>query len=240
MLGRWAQFLEGDVRGGGAALQRAADLFEDSGDLVRVVTPRSTAGHALVFAGLAEQGLVHVTSALELARTLGHPEGQAYSLWHLAEALAALGRGEEAAAEAAEALAMATRIGHRGWTATAWRAVGLAVQQRGELDEALQAFSNSLDVSEHLGLFACWAAARSAMVLVARGAPEVAVPLVERALGEGPPLGDYEARWAQVEVAAALGDDSAPALARDAFARMQAGGVRQGRERLLALAERSC
>jgi DNA-binding SARP family transcriptional activator/tetratricopeptide (TPR) repeat protein len=232
-----AQFLAGDVRGGGAALRQAADLFDDSGDLVRVVTPRSTAGHALVFAGLADQGLVQVTSALELARTLGHPEGQAYALWHRTEALAALGRGEEAATEAAEALTIATRIGHRGWTATAWRAVGLAAQQRGELDEALRAFRSSLEVSEHLGLFACWAAARAAMVLVSGGAPEDAGALVEQALGEGPPLGHYEARWAQVEVAAALGDASAPVLAREALRRSHAGGVRQGRARLQSVAQ---
>jgi len=231
-----AQFLDGDVRGGGAALRRAADLFEDSGDLVRLVTPRSTAGHALVFAGLAEQGLGQVTAALELARTLGHPEGQAYALWHRAEALAALGRGEEAAAEAGDALAIATRIGHRGWTATAWRAVGIAGQQRGEQDEALHAFRSSLAVSEHLGLFASWAAARAAMVLASRGAPAEAIPLVERALSEGPPLGHFEARWAQVEVAAALGDASATALAQDALGKLQAGGVLQGRERLLELA----
>jgi DNA-binding SARP family transcriptional activator len=231
-----AQFLDGDVRGGEAELRRAADLFEDSGDLVRVVTPRSTGGHALVFAGQAEQGLVQVTAALELARTLGHPEGQSYALWHSAEALVALGRGEEAAAAAGEALAIATRIGHRGWTATAWRAVGIAAQQRGELDEALHAFRSSLDLSEHLGLFASWAAARTAMVLVASGRPEEAVPLVERALRQGPPLGHYEARWAQVEVAAALGDASAPVLARDALNRLQAGGLTQGRERLMALA----
>jgi tetratricopeptide (TPR) repeat protein len=190
----------------------------------------------LVFAGDAEHGLVHVTAALELARTLGHPEGQAYALWHRAEALAALGRGEEAAAEAAEALAIATRIGHRGWTATAWRACGLAAQQRGELDRALQSFRSSLELSEHLGLFACWAAARAAIVLVSLGTPQEAVPLVERALDDGPPLGQYEARWAQVEVAAALGESDAPGLAREALRRMQEGGVRQGRERLTALA----
>ena len=230
-----AQFLDGDVRGGEAALRRAADLFEDSGDLVRVVTPRSTGGHALMFAGYAEQGLVQVSAALELARMLGHPEGQAYALWHRAETLASLGR-EEAAAEAAEALAVATRIRHRGWTATAWRAVGLAAQQSGDLEEALRAFRRSLELSEHLGLFACWAAARAALVLVSLGAPREAVPLVQRALSEGPPLGHYEARWAQVEVAAALGDVAAPVLAREALARLQTGGVRQGRERLAALA----
>lgn len=231
-----AQFLDGDVAGGEAALRLAADLFEDSGDLVHVVTPRSTSGHALVLAGSASRGLDQATAALDTARTLGHPEGQAYALWHRSEALTALDRSEEAAADAAEGLAIATRIGHRGWTATAWRAVGLAAQRRGDLDEALRAFRTSLDLSEHLGLFASWAAARSALVLVSAGRPADAVPLVERALGEGPPLGHYEARWAQAEVAAALDEPEASALARRALELMTAGGVRQGRERLEAVA----
>jgi DNA-binding SARP family transcriptional activator len=234
-----AQFLGGDVAGGEAALRLAADLFEDSGDLVHVVTPRSTSGHALVLAGSASQGLDQATAALETARTLGHPEGQAYALWHRAEALTALGRSDEAAADATEALTIATRIGHRGWSATAQRAVGLAAQQRGDLDAALDAFRASLDLSEHLGLFASWAAARSALVLVALGRPADAVPLVERALGEGPPLGHYEARWAQAEVAAALGDPDAAGLARRALDLMAAGGVRQGWERLEAMAPAS-
>ncbi len=234
-----AQFLGGDVGGGEAALRRAADLFEDSGDLVRVMTPRSTAGHALVFAGQPAPGLARVDEALGLARTLGHPEGLAYALWHRAEALVALGRGEEAVAEAAEALITATRIGHRGLTATAWRATGLAAHQLGDLDAALRAFRTSLEISEHLGLFACWAAARAAMVLVLTGAPEQALPLARRALAQGPALGHYEARWARVEVAEALGDPSAPVLAQEALSLMEAGGVVQGRDRLRRVAERS-
>ncbi len=232
-----ATFLDGDVRGGEAALRRAADLFEDSGDLVRVVTPRSTCGHALVFAGRPDQGLVQADAALDLARTLGHPEGQAYSLWHRAEALAALDRSDAAAEAAAEALDIATRIGHRGWTATAWRAVGVAAQERGDLDVALDAYRCSAEASEHLGLFASWAAARTAMVLVlTRSLPEARL-LAEQALAAGPPLGHYEARWAQVEVAAASGDPSTAALAAVALDLMDAGGVVQGRERMLALAD---
>jgi hypothetical protein len=70
------------------------------------------------------------------------------------------------------------------------------------------------------------------MVLVAQGSPTEAVPLAELALGTGPPLGHYEARWAQAEVAAALGGPDAAGLARRALALMAEGGVRQGRERL--------
>ncbi len=231
-----ARFLDGDVRGGGASLRRAADLFEDAGDLVRVVTPRSTGGHASVFEGLAPEGLAQAEAALRLARALGHPEGQTYALWHRTEALAALGRADEAAESAQEALAIATRIDHRGWTATAWRATGVAAQAGGDWEAALAAYQRSLELSDHLDLFACWARARAAMALVRLGRPDEARPLVARALLEGPPLGHHEARWAQVEVAAALGDPTAPDLAVVALTRMEIDGVVQGRSEVLAVA----
>jgi tetratricopeptide (TPR) repeat protein len=231
-----ATFLAGNIRDGGAALRRAADLFEDSGDLVRVVTPRSTSGHALVFGGRAADGLAATTDALDLARTLGHPEGQAYALWHRTEALAALGRPAEAMTDARAALAIATRLGHRGWTATSWRAVGIAAQTAGDLDEALRAFDESLAVSEHLDLFASWAAARAALVHLELGNPDLARPLVTRALATGPPLGHYEARLAQAELAVATDDPDAAAIACTALTLADDGGALQGRVRLTELA----
>ena len=230
-----ATFMDGDVKNGGDALRHVADLFEASGDLIRVVTPRSTAGHARVFGGAAGEGLPFVDSALQLARTLGHAEGQAFALWHRAETLAALGQGDEAKADAEESLAIATRIGHRGWTATAWRAVGIAAQARGDLDAALRAFRESEALSDHLALFAAWAAARSALVLVAVGRTDEAVQLVERALRENSPLAMHEVRWARAEVAAARGDADTHMLAQDALDAMEAAGVQQGAERLQEL-----
>ena len=231
-----ATFLAGDIHAGGAALRQAADLFEDSGELVRVLTPRSTSGHALVFGGRAADGLAATTAALDLARILGHPEGQAYALWHRTEALAALHRPGEAMSNAREALAIATKIGHRGWTATSWRAVGIAAQAAGDLDAALRAYLTSLDLSEHLDLFASWAAARAALVLITLGDLNPAVPLVSRALAEGPPLGHYEARLAQAELAAATEDPRAGELARAALTLADQGGAVQGRPRLADLA----
>jgi tetratricopeptide (TPR) repeat protein len=231
-----ATFLDGDIGAGGTALRQAADLFEDCGDLVRVITPRSTSGHALVFAGRPAEGLAAASAALDLARTLGHSEGQAYALWHSAEALAALGRPDKAITDAREALEIALRLGHRGWTATSWRAVGIAAQAAGDLAEGLRAFLKSLDVSEHLSLFASWAAARAALVLTERGDYDRARVLVAQALSEGPPLGHYEARLAQVELAAATGDAGTVELARAALARADSGGFAQGRDRLARLA----
>jgi tetratricopeptide (TPR) repeat protein len=231
-----ATFLAGQVGHGTQLLRRAADLFEDSGDLLRVVTPRSTAGHGLVFGGAPLDGLDLSGSALELARTLGHPEGQTYALWHCAEALAAAGRPDDALAAAEEALSIALRIGHRGWTATAYRAVGIARQAAGEATEALAAFERSLELSEHLNLFACWAAARAALVLVGLGRLDEAAQHVRRALAEGPPLGHFEARLAEVELAAACGDPATTRLAATALRIADAAGMQQDRGRLVALA----
>ncbi len=227
-----ATFLDGQVGAGTILLDRAATLFEDSGDLVHVITPRSTAGHGLVFGGRPAEGLRMTTAALELARTIGNPEGQTYSLWHTAEALAALDRGDEALDASTEALTIAARISHRGWTATAWRAIGIAHQARADPDNALDAFQHSLDVSEHLNLFASWAAARSALVLVELGQLTRAASMVEQALREGPPIGHYEGRLAEVELAAAREDPRTPALARAALDAADSAGVAQGRDRL--------
>ncbi|HKC29378.1 MAG TPA: tetratricopeptide repeat protein, partial [Jatrophihabitans sp.] len=231
-----ATFLDGRISRGVELLRRAADMFEDAGDLVHVITPRSTAGHGLVFAGEPAAGLALTKAAHELATTLGNPEGQTYALWHTAEALASLQRSDDAHAAATEALEIASRIGHRGWTATAWRALGIAQQAVGDLDAALGSFRRSLDASAHLNLFTCWAAARCALVLVALGRLDEAAPLVSRARSEGPPLGQFEARLAEVELACARGDAEVADLARSALRLADDAGMRQHRARLAALA----
>jgi len=58
---------------------------------------------------------------------------------------------------------------------------------------------------------------------------------VERALGIGPPLGHYEARLAQVELAAARCADDRAALAAAARHRAEAGGHLASVPRLAAL-----
>jgi tetratricopeptide (TPR) repeat protein len=220
-----ATFLGGRIAAGVDVFARVAQLFTDSGELLRVVTPRSTRGHGLVFLDRAGEGLDDTSEALRLARDLDAPEAQAYALWHRSEALSGLRRADEAEADAREALAIARSIDHRGWTATAYRALGIARQAGGVLDEAAAAFTASAETAgEDLTLFACWAAARRALVAIAIGRPETAEPLVERALAIGPPLGRYEARLAAVELATALGRADRAALAAAALAEARNGG----------------
>jgi len=220
-----ATFLDSDIRRGTELLDRAANLFADSGDLMRLVTPRSTRGHGLVLLDRAAEGLLDADEALEIARTLGHPEGQAYALWHRGEALAALGRAELALAAGTEALAIATRIGHRGWTATSWRTIGLAEQGAGDHPAALRAFERSLAVAEHLDLFACWAAARAALEQLQLGRVTAAGDLVRRALSTGPALGRHEARWAAAALATRYGSDGREEAVDRAIAEAVRGGA---------------
>jgi tetratricopeptide (TPR) repeat protein len=231
-----ATFLDGRVTSAIDAFDRVAELFADAGDLLRVVTPRSTRGHALVFAGRPADGLADMTAALDLAEQLGHHEGETYALWHRAEALAALGRADEAVSAAGRALAVARRIGHRGWTATALRAVGIARTAAGDLAGAEAAFASSLDVAVHLPLFASWAASRLALVKLMRGDVTGAEPLVRRAAREGPPLSRFEADLAAVEHACARGDPTAAARAASALRRAGTAGYLAHTVRLRDLA----
>jgi tetratricopeptide (TPR) repeat protein len=220
-----ATFLDGRITDGVELFGRVAQLFADSGDLLRVVTPRSTRGHGLVFADLPAAGLTETEAALRLARELDSPEGQAYALWHRSEALSGLGRTDEAEQDAHEALRIAHTTGHRGWTATAHRALGIARQTAGDLDAAARAFADSAAVAgDALTLFAAWAAARSALVAVASGSYAGAESQVARALAVGPPLGRHEARLAEVELAAACGADGVRGLAAAALVQAERDG----------------
>jgi tetratricopeptide (TPR) repeat protein len=233
-----AAFLDGRITEAVGLFGRIAALFEDSGDLLRVVTPRSTRGHGLVFGAQPEAGLAETDAALQLATELATPEGRAYALWHRSEALSALGRPAEAEADARSALGIARSVGHRGWTATAWRALGVALQGQARLDDAASAFDESARLAgETLTLFASWAAARSALVAIPLGRLDDAERSVERALAVGPPLGHFEARWAQVELAAARGSDDCAALAAAARQRACAGGHLASVPRLTELAD---
>lgn len=87
-------FLEGRIAEAVGLFDRVARLFLDVGNLLRAYTPRSARGHGLVFMARRAEGLADVEEALDLVRAVGHPEGEAYCLWHRSHALAVLDRAE--------------------------------------------------------------------------------------------------------------------------------------------------
>ena len=232
-----AAFLDGDVGGAIAAFDRVADAFEDAGQLLQVVTPRSTRGHALVFAARPEAGLRDIEAAGALADVLGQAEGQAYTDWHRSEALTALGRVDDALRAARRAIATATAIDHRGWTVTGHLALGAACAAGGDPDGAQQAWRTAMEDGSTLPLFHTWAAARLARLHVAGGHLDEAGALVARALEQAPALGAYEARLAEVELLAARGDAGTPAALRRARTLARGGGHEASAQVLDRIAE---
>ncbi len=210
-----ALFMSGHVSDAVAAFDRVANLFAEAGELARVVTPRSTRGHGLVFMAEPAGGLAEAERALDLAVSLGEREGEGYALWHRSEALAALGRSDDAVRGARASLAIAEELQHREWTAAALRALALASRAAGDLSAAEEAYRHGLTVSAGIPLFQTWHAAGLASVLLTAGRVEEARHWVEVATGGNPPLGLFEARLAAVRLAVATGSPSADSLAED-------------------------
>jgi tetratricopeptide (TPR) repeat protein len=221
------------------AFGEVADLFEQTGDPFRSITPRSTRGHGLVHMERARDGLAEIDRALEIARDLRHREMTCYCLWHRSEALAALGRGEEALAAAQASLRIARELGHREWTAAALRGVGIARTAAGDLASAEAAFREALQAAEGLPLFESWAAARLALALVARGELEEAERMAEAALAGRVPHSLFEARLAQAEILVARGAvGAAPVIRRSLTLSTEEGHIVSARRltELLAMA----
>jgi hypothetical protein len=84
-------------------------------------------------------------------------------------------------------------------------------------------------------LFACWAHARLALVLIYRGRLDAAAKHVDEALATGPPVGQYEARLARCELAAARGEPHTAELIAEATELAAAGGHRASLPRLAEL-----
>lgn len=198
-------FIAGHIRAGVEAFGEIADLFEETGDFFRSITPRSTRGHGLVHLDRPQEGLAEIERALEIAADLRHREMTCYCLWHRTEALAALARGEEAIAAAERALRIAKELNHREWTAAALRGLGIARAAVGQLAAAEATFREAAEAAAGLPLFESWAAARLALTLVARGNVEEAERMATVALAGPVPHSLFEARLAQAEVLVARG-----------------------------------
>jgi DNA-binding SARP family transcriptional activator/tetratricopeptide (TPR) repeat protein len=214
----------GRIREAVALFKRVANLFEDSGNLLHAGMPWSDRGYGLVLMNRPGQGLECIEKALHLERSLGQTAAEAYCLWHRSEALAWLGRSEEASESASRALAIARKLRHQEWIAAAWKGLGWAALAGGDLDRAEAAYKECLQAAENLPIFRSWAAAGLATVLIGQGDLGQAEECVRLALGVGTHATHYEARLAQVQLAMARGDGNARSLAAEALERTEEGG----------------
>jgi Flp pilus assembly protein TadD len=199
------------------------------------VSPRASRVHALVKMARPGDAVADGDAALDLARTLGHPDSICYSLLQRSLALAALGRAREALADASEALTIAERLRHREWTIMGHHRIGVACEAAGDPDQAERAYRRGLDLADRVPYHWSQCANGLARLLIARGDLDAAEPLVARSLAEGLPLTAYEGRLAQVELRAARGDPASRPLAREALALADQGGYLVVVPRLRAL-----
>lgn len=233
-------WLEGKLVQAAEDFQRVAGLFMETGELLRLSSARASRGQILVLLDQPEEALALIDEAVAMERSLGHAEGEAYARWYRSEALTSLGRLPEAIDSACEALAIAESLGHRELTAAALNALSLAKRTAGDLPAAERFARRSLQTAgEHLPLFLAYSASELALVLVAQGALDEADGVVRKALAAGMAVGQYQARLAQAELAAARGDPAAPVVAGRALALAEAGGHRRSARRLAQLAARN-
>lgn len=219
-----ATFLDGRITDGVAAFDQVAHDFESQGELLRVITPRSTRGHGLLFMDRPREGLAEIDRALALARMLGHAEGITFAQWHRSEVLAALGQLDEGQEAATEALEIAHRLDHRGWTATALLGVGTIQAAAEDTPAAATTFRNALQTAHGLPLFASWAAARLGLVMLKSAHLAEAADLAARASSHAPGLARYEVDLLTVAVAIAAERPQAAQLRRTAMHACHTGG----------------
>ncbi|MDQ1725705.1 MAG: hypothetical protein QOG52_2733, partial [Frankiaceae bacterium] len=192
-------FLEGRLDEAIDAFDRAARLLTDVGDLTRAMMPRATRGHALAIASRADEGLVDTDAAIELAVALGNRDGECFARMMRCYALTALGRVDEALQEGAAACSIADSLGHRGWSALAWRNLGMARDAAGDLVGAEAAFTTAAIDGRPVPLFAGLASLGIASVRWQQGARDEARALLAAA-GAGPPLVTVEATALRVRL----------------------------------------
>jgi class 3 adenylate cyclase len=219
-----AAFFRGRLVEAGELFGRAARLYRDTGQLMKVGTPRLMRGWMLMTGGRIEEGLEEVEQGLELERSLGQTEGEAGGLWIRSEMLTALGRQEEARSDAEAGLALSRALGHRESISINLRGVAACCRASGDLDGAEAALREALEIAAALPLQRRVDAATLASVLVEQGQLEEAERYAIEARVGGIGIAEFESSLVLAEVALARGDPEAGRLATEALAFADAGG----------------
>ena len=231
---------DGDRRANDVHDRLALEFAEAAGNALQVVRIRSNRGSHLVETADFELALEELGVALELAELTGFAAFGALARSNRAEALAALGRHEEASADFLAAAETYDRLGSR---LVMFPLRGLADLQltRGELGLARAGYERVLRISDETGTVNAQVLARAGLARVlAAGDPARARALATEALAGADGLAAVPGRLAAGWVLLYQGDDvRARELADDAaeiaLSRRDGAGYAEARE-LAALA----
>ncbi len=232
-----AMWAAGQIRQAARAMDYVARLFMDAGELLRVGFPRASRGTLLHWMVRPQEGLTDTEQALELERTLGNADGEAFALCSRSGTLVGLGRLSEALADAEEALATARKLGHREWTTFSYWSLGQAKLAMANLAGAEAAFADGLETAENMPMWVSFSSSGMAIALSRQGELDRAQHHADVALSRGLPNALYDARLAAAEVAIGTGDPRAIELIRDAISKAEEGGHLLSVRRLAELSE---
>ncbi|MGQ0678108.1 MAG: BTAD domain-containing putative transcriptional regulator [Actinomycetota bacterium] len=229
-------FTSGHLDRAAQELGWVASLFENSGKLLRIGQPRSLRCITLCMQNRPDQALAEMNDVLQLEINLGHAEGIALAHAGRSAALIGLRRVGEANLAATLALDASRALHHKELTALALFVRGLALTMSGDLAGGEESLQECIEESAGLPMYLSMAAARLSTLKIVLGKPEEARRCLAEALAWANPFSMYEARLAQAELAAALGDHEAPALAAHALEVAQEHGHHLSIPRLSELA----
>jgi len=168
-----------------------AGLHEPAWNLVDVLHPRlEYAGHHPLWLLLWEQ-------AARAARALGDDRRLSHALRLVATAHRHAGLVQRALEPAAEAAALARTVNDRREQVQALYSYGETLRDLNRLDEARRTLEDTLALAGELGDVGTELQVRNALATVFTQGwqPELAVPVLERALTMAPPTGSRELAW---------------------------------------------
>jgi len=219
-----AAFFRGRLSEAGDLFDRAARLYRDTGQLMKVGWPRLMRARILMPGGRLEEALKDIEAALDLERSLGQTEGEAGCLYVRSELLCLLGRIDEAWTDARAGLALSQATGLRQSISISFRAVAACCRASGDLDGAEAALREALDVAAALPMQLHMNSAVLASLLIEQGRVDEAERYAKQALSGGIGIPEFESRLVLAEVALSRSDPEAERMAGDALSLADTGG----------------
>ncbi|HET9242732.1 MAG TPA: tetratricopeptide repeat protein, partial [Gaiella sp.] len=222
--------LEGDRGANDAHYLRALDYAQQAGDVLQIIRVRTNRGSRHVEECSYEEAISELDLALRLADVAGFAAFRALALTNRGEALAKLGRFDEAIADLEASRELYQRLGSR-MVAYPLEKLGEVHRMRGETTLARAAYEEALAQAEASGDLQGLVPSLTGLArIVVADDPDEAERLAQRALSLGPGMDHADALLTAGWVALVRGDrQGATRRAADAAAE---AGVRRDRAAL--------